>query len=306
MKPVVTKARPFLKWAGGKAQLLDQIVKRLPNELRRGLIRKYAEPFVGGGALFFCIAQKFELDRFLIADVNDELILAYRTVKKDVLSLIEYLKEMQRKYHRLSPSRQEEYFYTIRFQLNERRPDINYHRFDESWIERTAQIVFLNHTCFNGLFRVNSKGEFNVPFGRYKNPMICSEENLREVSKLLQHTQICLGDFTECESFVTPKTFVYFDPPYRPISKTASFTSYSRYDFDDSSQLRLASFVRLLDKKGAALMLSNSDPKNGNPRDHFFENAYKDFQIMRVRANRMINCNAEKRGAIKELLITNY
>jgi DNA adenine methylase len=250
MHLIANKAKPFLKWAGGKTQLVEQIAKYLPLELRTGLIHKYAEPFVGGGALFFRIAQTYEIDEFLIADVNEELILAYRTLKKDVSALVDLLKEMQTKYHRLSPSRQKEYFYSVRFQFNEKRPDINYDRFQQSWIERTAQIIFLNRTCFNGLFRVNSKGEFNVPFGRYKNPLICAEDNLRQVSELLQRTQIQLGDFTECERFVTSDTFVYFDPPYRPISKTASFTSYSRYDFDDAAQLRLASFFRLLHNKG--------------------------------------------------------
>jgi DNA adenine methylase len=306
MQLLTTKAKPFLKWAGGKSQLVEQITNYFPDELRMGLIHKYTEPLVGGGAIFFQVAQTYDIDEFLIADVNEELVLAYRVVKKDVSALIELLKAMEAKYHRLSPSRQKEYFYTVRYQLNEKRPEINYHRFDESWIERTAQIIFLNRTCFNGLFRVNSKGEFNVPFGRYRNPLICLKDNLREVSELLQRTKIQLGDFTECEEFVTSDTFVYFDPPYRPISKTSSFTSYSRYDFDDAAQLRLASFFRLLDKKGAKLMLSNSDPKNENPKDRFFEDVYKNFRIERVRANRMINCNAEKRGAINELLIMNY
>ncbi len=273
MEITQVKAKPFLKWAGGKTQLVDQIAKFLPFELRAGLIHKYAEPFIGGGALFFRIAQAYEIDHFLIADVNEELILAYRTLKKDVEGVINILKTMEEKYHLLSPSRQKEYFYSIRFEFNEERPDIDYQRFDEPWLERTAQIIFLNRTCFNGLFRVNSRGEFNVPFGRYKNPMICSEENLREVSHVLQRTEVRLGDFTNCESFITPDTFVYFDPPYRPISKTANFTSYSRFDFDDAAQLRLAFFYRQLDDKGAKLMLSNSDPKNESPDDQFFRRA---------------------------------
>lgn len=306
MEIAQVKAKPFLKWAGGKTQLVDQIAKYLPFELRAGLIHKYAEPFIGGGALFFHIAQAYEIEHFLIADVNEELILAYRTLKIDVEGVIDILNAMEQKYHLLSPSRQKEYFYSVRFQFNEKRPDINYQRFDKTWLERTAEIIFLNRTCFNGLFRVNSKGEFNVPFGRYKNPMICSENNLREVSQILQRTEIQLGDFTNCESFTTPDTFVYFDPPYRPISKTANFTSYSRFDFDDVAQLRLASFYRVLDKKGSKLMLSNSDPKNENPQDDFFDEAYKHFHIQRVKANRMINCNADKRGAINELLIMNY
>lgn len=306
MEITQVKAKPFLKWAGGKTQLVDQIAKFLPFELRTGMIHKYAEPFIGGGALFFRIAQAYEIEHFLIADVNEELILAYRTLKNDVDGVIDILKTMEEKYHLLSPSRQKEYFYSIRFQFNEKHPDIDYQRFHKPWLERTAEIIFLNRTCFNGLFRVNSKGEFNVPFGRYKNPMICSEDNLREVSQILQRTEIQLGDFTNCESFTTSDTFVYFDPPYRPISKTANFTSYSRFDFDDAAQLRLASFYRLLDDKGAKLMLSNSDPKNENPDDQFFEDAYKDFDIQRLRANRMINCNADKRGPINELLIMNY
>jgi DNA adenine methylase len=306
MHLLATKAKPFLKWAGGKAQLIEQIIEFLPQELKLGRIHRYVEPFVGGGALFFHIAQAYEVDEFYISDVNEELILAYKTIQQDVNELIPLLRSMERKYYRLTPNRQKEYFYAVRFQLNENRPSINYNEYNQSWIERTAQIIFLNRTCYNGLFRVNSRGEFNVPFGKYKNPLICSEENLQSVSELLQRTEIRLGDFSDCESFVNASTFVYFDPPYRPISKTASFTAYSRYDFDDAAQLRLASFYRLLDKKGAKLMLSNSDPKNENPDDHFFEDAYRDFEIVRVRANRMINCNAERRGAINELLIMNY
>ncbi len=306
MQLLKTKAKPFLKWAGGKAQLIEQIARHLPTQINSGSIHRYVEPFIGGGALFFHIAQMYDVEEYFISDVNEELILAYKSIQKDVNGLIALLRRMERKYHRLTPNRQKEYFYTVRYELNEKRPLINFTKYDESWIERTAQIIFLNRTCFNGLFRVNSKGEFNVPFGKYRKPLICSEGNLCAVAELLRRTQIHLGDFTECEQFVTSDTFVYFDPPYRPISKTASFTSYSKFDFDDASQLRLASFFRLLDKKGAKLMLSNSDPKNEDPNDHFFENAYQNFHIERVRANRMINCNGDKRGAINELLIINY
>ncbi|MBI5464322.1 MAG: DNA adenine methylase [Ignavibacteriales bacterium] len=306
MQLTTIKAKPFLKWAGGKAQLIEHFVHYLPDELTLGKLHRYVEPFIGGGALFFHIAQMYNIEGFFISDVNEELILVYKSIQKDVESLINLLKAMERKYHRLSPSRQKEYFYAVRFQLNENRSSVDFTSYSEVWVERTAQIIFLNRTCFNGLFRVNSKGEFNVPFGKYKNPLICAEDNLHAVSELLQRTEIRLGDFSVCESFVNSDTFVYFDPPYRPISKTASFTSYSKYDFDDATQLRLASFYRLLDRNGAKLMLSNSDPKNENPKDRFFENAYKNFYIERVKANRMINCNAEKRGAINELLIMNY
>lgn len=306
MQLLATKAKPFLKWAGGKAQLIEQIVNHLPKELKHGKLHRYVEPFVGGGALFFHVAQMYEVEEHFILDVNEELILVYMSIQKHADNVIDLLKAMERKYHRLSPNRQKEYFYAVRFELNENRPSIDFTNYTEAWAERTAQIIFLNRTCFNGLFRVNSKGEFNVPFGKYKNPLICAEDNLRAVSELLQRTEIRFGDFSACESFANSDAFVYFDPPYRPISKTASFTSYSKYDFDDAAQLRLASFYRLLDRNGAKLMLSNSDPKNENPEDNFFEDAYKDFRIERVLANRMINCNAERRGKINELLIMNY
>lgn len=306
MQLIASKAKPFLKWAGGKTQLLEQMSNFFPVELKLGKIKRYVEPFIGGGAVFFYIAQMYDIDQFFISDVNEELVLAYKTVQSDVDDLIDMLWEMERKYLRLNIEKQKKYFYDIRSRFNESRSLINFHNFKSNWVERSAQIIFLNRTCFNGLFRVNSNSEFNVPFGKCKNPTICAEENLREVSQLLQSAEIYFGDFTACEEFVNSNTFVYFDPPYRPISKTASFTSYSKYDFDDATQLRLASFYRLLNRKGANLMLSNSDPKNENPKDRFFEEAYKKFHIERVKANRMINCNADKRGAINELLIMNY
>ena len=286
--------------------MIDQIADYLPNELIRGKIHRYVEPFIGGGALFFHIAQSYKVAEFYISDVNEELILAYTTIKVDINSLIDILREMECKYYKLKSAEQEEYYYKIRLRLNKQQKKFNFKQFQDSWVERTAQIIFLNKTCYNGLFRVNSNGEFNVPFGHYKKPLICAEDNLKAVSDILQRAEIHLGDFTICEPFVDSNTFVYFDPPYRPISKTASFTSYSKYDFDDAEQLRLASFYRLLNTKGAKLMLSNSDPKNENSKDNYFEDAYKDFRIEQVTANRMINCNADKRGAINELLILNY
>ena len=243
------QARPFLKWAGGKSQLIEQIAAHLPAELKQGRLRRYAEPFVGGGAMFFYVAQNYRFDSFLIVDANEELILAYRTIKRDVRKVIERLKEMQTNYGALSTAGRQEYFYAVRSRFNEMLPKISYNRFDESWIERTAQIVFLNRTCFNGLFRVNSKGEFNVPFGRYKNPAIRAEENLLEVSDLFQRTEIRLEDFAKCDDFVTGDTFVYFDPPYRPISKTSNFTSHSKYDLDENAHLQSATFVELMLKR---------------------------------------------------------
>lgn len=306
MQLISIQAKPFLKWAGGKSQLLPQIISRLPAQLKQGRIRRYVEPFIGGGAVFFHIIQNYRIEESFISDANEELILAYRTIQQDVGTVIDQLKEFDSIYKKLVPEKQRTFYYELRERFNQQRSAINYTRYDTSWALRTAMIIFLNRTCFNGLFRVNARGEFNVPFGKYTLPTIYSEENLRAVSEILQRTQIHLGDFSECEYFVDGSTFVYCDPPYRPISKTSHFTAYSTYVFDDEAQLRLASFFRLLDKKGARLMLSNSDPKNENPHDDFFENAYRGFHIHRVRASRMINCNGNKRGAIYELLITNY
>ncbi len=306
MQLTATKAKPFLKWAGGKGQLLEQLTTYFPDELKLGAIKRYVEPFIGGGAVFFHVAQTYDIEKYFIADVNEELVLAYKTIQHDVKSLIDLLAEMQSTYHRLSPAKQKEYFYNVRSELNASRAKIEFNRFQSEWVQRTAQIIFLNRTCFNGLFRVNANAGFNVPFGRYKKPLICSKENVRAVAELLQRTEIRYGDFTACEEFIDEHTFVYFDPPYRPISKTASFTSYSRYEFDDAAQLRLAEFYKRLNAKGPKLMLSNSDPKNMNPKDHFFEEAYSSFRIERVKASRNINSNGQKRGAIDELLILNY
>ncbi len=300
-------ATPIMKWAGGKTQLLPQIDENLPKEIFSGGIKRYIEPFIGGGALFFYIAKKFrDIEEFILTDANRELILLYKVVKKDVEALIQAIKSIEEEYNPLEEADRKKYFYKVREEFNSEIPTVNYSHYEEKWIKRSAQILFMNRTCFNGLFRVNSKGEFNVPFGRYKNPKILDEENLLAVSHTFKSAKILLGDFSIVEKYVDDKTFVYFDPPYRPISKTASFKSYSKSDFNDEEQLRLAEFYNTLDKTGAKLMLSNSDPKNINPDDAFFENAFEGFNIKRVKANRMINSKASKRGPINELLILNY
>lgn len=261
---------------------------------------------MGGGAVFFHVAQVYHVNQFFISDINQELILVYRTIQEDVESLINLLAEIEAQYLQLSADEQKKLFYKIRSEFNNHDSIMNLSKVQMNWVERAAQIIFLNWTCFNGLFRVNAKSKFNVPFGRYKKPTICFKENLREISKILQKAEICQGDFRVCSDFVDAETFVYFDPPYRPISKTANFTSYSKFDFDDEAQLSLAAFFRQLDQKGAKLMLSNSAPENINPDDHFFEDAYKGYRIERVQASRMINCETQKRGKINELLIMNY
>lgn len=298
--------KPFLKWAGGKSQLIEQMSTLFPRELKNGAIKRYVEPFVGSGAVFLHIAQTYNVEEIFICDINEELILAYKTIQRDVEGLINYLAEIQNQYYRHSPDEQENFFYVMRSKFNNSRAYLDFANYQPEWIERTAQLIFLNRTCFNGLFRVNSKAEFNVPFGRYKNPQICNPDNLRAVAGILYRTKIYNDDFEKFQDIVDVNTFVYFDPPYRPISKTASFTSYSKDNFTDRDQKRLAELFRNFDTRGAKLMLSNSDPKNEDPNDDFFEQLYKGFQIHRVTATRMINCDATKRGRINELIITNY
>ena len=298
--------KPILKWAGGKSQLLAQINQYLPKELIAGQIDYYIEPFIGGGAVFFWIAQNFNIQEFYLSDINHELIILYKTIQKDVDSLVEKLQKIEKEYLILNPERRKIYFLNKRESYNNAKDKIDMQTLNSLWIKRSAEIIFLNKTCFNGLFRVNKKGYFNVPFGDYKNPKICNANNLILASKLLQKATIECSDFSQIQRLATPKTFIYFDPPYRPLSKTSSFKSYSQFNFNDEDQKRLANFYRDLHHQGTKLMLSNSDPKNNDDNDNFFDELYAGFNIYRIQANRMINSKASKRGAISELLITNY
>ena len=300
------KARPFLKWAGGKGQLLGQIGRHLPPDLQDGKLTKYAEPFIGGGAVFFLIASAFDLRDFFVADMNEDLILAYRTIQQQVEELIERLKGIQRHYLQLNTDRRKVFFYDTRKCFNQNRAGSDDSKPSRDAALQVARLIFLNRTCFNGLYRVNSRGDFNVPHGNYRNPRICDAANLLSVSRSFQNVEIHYGDFTACKRFVDEQTFVYLDPPYRPISKTASFNSFYKQPFDDNEQRRLAYFYQELGSGGAKLMLSNSDPQNENPHDKFFEDLYAGFSIHKVHANRRINSNGAKRGPITELLITNY
>jgi len=303
----IRQPKPFLKWAGGKSQLLGQFEKYYPIEFKRGQIDSYIEPFIGGGAVFFHIAHKYNIKKAYLYDINPELILALKAVQKSPFELIERLDEISKRYKKLSSGERRILYYKMREEYNARRHQMKYEYYTEEWISRAVQLIFLNKTCFNGLFRMNSKGEFNVPYGSYQNPRILDEDNIVNASKLLQIAEIQTGDFENCETNITSSSFIYFDPPYRPISQTASFTSYSKLNFNDQSQIRLARFFRHLDEtRQVKIMLSNSDPMNENPSDRFFEDLYGGFTIRKVYANRMINCNAEKRGQISELLITNY
>lgn len=299
-------AKPFLKWAGGKSQLLTEFAARLPVELKEGLLTRYIEPFVGGGAMFFYIIQLFPLNESILCDKNPELILTWETIKKDVTGLIRLLSEMQVHYYSLDEVDRMSYFYEVRDALNDEQKSFDYTKFNETTVRRASQIIFLNRTCFNGLFRLNSKGEFNVPFGRYKNPTIVNEKNLKKISALLSNTSFIQGDFNTCLEYAGKKTFMYLDPPYRPLNKTSSFTGYSSEGFSEEDQIRLADFFVNADQAGSKIMLSNSDPRNEDPSDHFFDDLFRDYHIERILAKRIINSVGEKRGAINELIIRNY
>jgi len=289
-KPTI--AKPFLKWAGGKGQLITEIDARLPEGIKTGEIDTYVEPFVGGGAVFFHIAQKYPaLKKFYLIDINLYLVNCFNEIKNNVDTLIDELRSLETAFLRKRSGRKD-FYYEIRDQFNR----------DCS----PAKLIFLNKTCYNGLFRVNKAGLFNVPFGGYKNPTICNEDNLRNASSVLKKAEIFCFDFEQSKDYITETTFVYLDPPYRPLSSTASFTSYSKEDFGNEEQIRLAEFCKEINSRGAKFLLSNSDPKNEDPEDHFFEDKYNGFVIDRVKANRAINCKATGRGKIHELIVSNY
>lgn len=292
--------KPFLKWAGGKGQLLKEIEKYYPFD--NGVITKYAEPFVGGGAVLFDILSKYNLEEIYISDINAELINTYVIIRENIEELIALLKKYQSEYVPLGKEDRKTYYIAKRERFNDLKVNCN----EAENIEKAALMIFLNRTCFNGLYRVNKKGFFNVPMGAYKNPLICDEKNLRAVSEKLQNVKIVCGDYRKSAEYIDEHTFVYFDPPYRPLTETASFTAYTENLFNDEEQIKLAEFVESMHKKGAKIVVSNSDPKNSNTEDDFFDNIYSAHKIKRVEATRMINCNSESRGKIKELLISNF
>ncbi|MEM7590865.1 MAG: DNA adenine methylase [Cyanobacteria bacterium P01_A01_bin.83] len=267
--------KPFVKWAGGKTQLLPYLLERMPRKYN-----KYFEPFIGGGALFFQVTPR----QGYISDVNPELINAYQVIKSDVESLIEDLKK-----HIYD----KDYYYKLR--NVDRTPEF------KNWspVQKASRLVALNKSCFNGLYRVNSKGHFNVPFGRYKNPKLVDALNLRECSKVLKETKIVFGSFDLIEQDVQKGDFVYFDPPYAPLNPTSNFTSYTKERFGNNMQENLRDFCVSLDRKGIKFMVSNSSAP-------LILDLYQNFHISFVDATRAINSKGDKRGKIKEVIVTNY
>ncbi len=304
----MNNSKPFLKWAGGKRQLLPDLISRLPKSITDSKkIENYIEPFIGGGSFFFYLKNNYEIKNAYISDINKDLVLSYRTIQNKLNDLLVELKKLQSKYDLQADLENKQFlFYEIRKEFNKNLA-YNLSEVTNTFsVERSAQVIFLNRTCFNGLYRQNKKGEFNVPFGKYLNPTICDEDNLREVNLALQNVVIEHGDFELSETYAVKDSLIYLDPPYRPIKVTSSFTSYAKEDFGDEDQKRLAEYYSRLSKKGCSLILSNSDPKNNNKSDNFFDDLYSKFNITRVSAKRAINSKVEGRGSIFELMITNY
>lgn len=294
--------KPFLKWAGGKTQLLEKINQELPNDINR--YSRYVEPFIGAGAVFFKFIKEDKFEEYIINDINEKLINLYIVIRDNLEEFIIEISKLKEEYLALDDVGKSELFYDIRDRFN---------RNEEGNVKLAVHFLFLNKTAFNGLYRENSKGEFNVPWGKYKNPAFFDEGQLTEISRLLNlknnegkyRVKILNRKFEELYECINSKTLVYMDPPYRPVTK-GGFNSYNKSSFNDEEQIKLAEFYKRIDKVGAKLMLSNSDPKNLDINDEFFDNLYKGFNIQRVYAKRAINSNGNKRGEITELLITNY
>jgi len=276
-------AGPFVKWAGSKSQLLEEYTKLLPTSFEN-----YLEPFVGGGAVFFSLHSQGKLKgNVTLGDLNEELMNCYGVIRDDVEELIAILRKHDA--HKMDRA----YYYDIRDYDRDGRIE------SMTAAERAARTIFLNRTCYNGLYRVNKKGQFNVPYGRHKNPTVCDEQNLRVVSQALQGVELLIADFEDCVSRARQGDFIYLDPPYHPLSSTAYFTNYTKENFDEKEQERLARVFRNLDARGCFIMLSNSDTE-------LVRQEYQEYKSIKVEANRAISCKVSTRKAVSELVIVNY
>lgn len=293
------KAKPFIKWVGGKSQLIEQLDAQLPADFDNWENVMYIEPFVGGGAMLFYMLQRYpNIQHAIINDINPDLAICYRTVRDTPEQLIESLMDIENAYLALETEEgRKDFFMAVRYRYNEKNLDP---------IENTTKFFFLNRTCFNGLYRVNKKGLFNVPFGKYSNPTICDPETIRKDSELLQRVEILNSDFEVTFEHARGNTLFYFDPPYRPLSDTSSFNDYAKEAFNDDAQVRLKEYCDHINEAGFHFMLSNSDCKGKNENDNFFDVLYGAYQIEKVWASRSINSNPEKRGKLTEILVHNY
>jgi DNA adenine methylase len=278
---VARRPVPFLKWAGGKTQLLKQLAAYLPGHFNR-----YYEPFLGGGALFL----RLQPQAAVLNDSNPALIAAYRHVQSHLDELLALLCPLRQHYHTLDHDAQQAYYY---------RQRQRYNQLPVGTLEKSALLIFLNKTCYNGLYRENGRGAFNVPFGRYTNPAMFAADNLRAVARALRDATLVNSDFAAAVATAQAGDFVYFDPPYMPLSATAAFTHYTGDDFGPTQQATLADTARELAQRGVLVMLSNSDTP-------FIRDLYRDFEQHQVGAIRAINSNRERRGRISELVMTSY
>ena len=293
------KAKPFIKWVGGKSQLIEQLDALLPADFGNWENATYIEPFAGGGAMLFYMLQRYpNIQHAVINDVNQDLTTCYCTVRDYPEELINSLSGIEKEYLTLpNDDERRAFFMNSRGHYNEKNLDP---------IENTTLFIFLNRTCFNGLYRVNKRGQFNVPFGKYKNPTICDAATIRKDSEVLRRVEILTGDFEETFNFAEGNTLFYFDPPYRPLSDTSSFNDYTKDSFNDDSQVRLKEYCDRINQAGYKFMLSNSDCKGKNEADNFFDVLYGNYEIERVIASRSVNSNPTKRGKLTEILVHNY
>lgn len=310
--------KPFIKWVGGKRQLLSEMENNLPPNIDS--LETYVEPFVGGGAMLFHMTQNHTFKKIIINDANVSLINLYYQIKMYPKTLIDELSILHDEYVNAATELEKKTIYynnrtkynKLLITLNNNIKNVNGKISDELFVATpnavslAALFMFLNRTGFNGLYRVNSKGNFNTPFGYYKKPTILDKETILSASKVLAVTEILYGDYTNVTAHVDDKTFIYLDPPYRPLNGTSAFTSYAKAGFNDTHQKSLAVWVGEMNNRGAKILLSNSDPTNTDPNDMFFDNLYHSYNIIRVAAMRNINADGGKRGKIREILVKNY
>ncbi len=292
-------AKPFIKWVGGKSQLLSQLDEQLPADFAQWENATYIEPFVGGGAMLFYMLRTYpSIQKAVINDINPDLITCYRVVRDYPDELIQMLHDVEGAYHEIRTEEgRKEYFMAMRARYNQK---------NLAPLDNTVAFFFLNRTCFNGLYRVNSRGLFNVPFGRYSNPSICDPQTIKADSELLQRVELLNVDFEDTFAYAEGQTLFYFDPPYRPLSNTSSFNDYTRQSFNDAEQIRLKEYCDRIHQAGYKFMLSNSDGKGKNVDDTFFDDLYAAYEIERVWASRSINSKPDKRGKLTEILVRNF
>lgn len=293
------KVRPVVKWAGGKYKLAQTILEVAEKKFDFKSFDTYIEPFVGGGGMFFAMTNKYKFKHKIISDINPELINMYVQIRDSNDILIELLKKLEIDFNSIENEEcKKEYYLNLRKEFNKGIDN------EDKTIKQASLFVAINKLSFNGLYRVNKKGNFNVPFGQKKVASLVNEENFRYVSEILKDTEILLADFKDTLNFANEKTLYYFDSPYRPLPNSPSFTSYAKSEFNDTSQRELAEVCKAISSKRGRFILSNSDPIQVDPEDTFFDDLYSEFDIERIEARRAIGATASRRGLVSEVLIT--